>query len=151
MPVGSVLSGNQQSDTTIRVECYLPDGGTLTRDESGDLVGYPTDDTDPAYIGPPPIGDEATGRDGGWWVKDKDGAFGVISSVVSGNGIDITLSRAGAEGSTTLMYAVRSHSGAVSDTNEDMPRGVFRSTVALAIPGSATPVYDWLVPQNIKL
>jgi hypothetical protein len=133
------------STTTIRVNLEIPDGGSLVRDETGTRVGYPASSADTAYIGP------ATGssaRDGGWFVKDKD----VESAVVTGSaGINLTLSRAGHVGSTELFYAQFSQSGAFDGSNANCARGVFRSGVSLTIDGSATPVYDWLLPQHLIL
>ena len=140
------------SENVIRCEVYVPDGGDLIRDESGDLIGYPSDTSASNYIGPPPSGQESSGRDGGWWVKDKDGAFGVVSAVVSGTPgtllrIDLTLSRAGHRGTTELMYATRSQSGSVAGSNDTGPRGIFRSSLSIAIPDGPA-VFDWLIPQH---
>jgi hypothetical protein len=147
-----VLRAYGTSTTTITVEVYVPEGGTLTRDESGAQVGYPADPDDPAYIGPPESGDEANGRDGGWWIRDKDGLFGVVSAVVSGSNILITTSRAFHAGSTRLMYAVRPQSGSTAGSSDDMARGIFRGSVSILLAGDATkPVYDWLVPQELFL
>lgn len=147
-----VRSAYWTSATTIRVNLGIADGGTLVRDQTGGRVGYPADTAATNYIGPPPSGSESTGRDGGWFVQDKDGAFGVVSAAVAGSaGINITLSRAGHVGSTELFYAQRSQSGGFDGSNENCARGVFRSSVSLSISGSAVPVYDWLPPQHIRL
>lgn len=139
------------SATTVRVEVFVPFGGALVDDRSGDLVGYPTDPADPTYIGPPPSGQESTGRDGGWRVRDKDGAFGVVSAAVSGNNIDITLSRAGAVGSTVLLYAARPQGATISGDNTNMARGTFRGDTAMTIPDSAETIYPWLIPVELTL
>jgi hypothetical protein len=153
-PAMRVKNAYWTSTTTIRVNLEIPDGGTLVRDETGTRVGYPSDTADTAYIGPVTAGaaDQHTAHDGGWYVKDKDGQYGVLTAVVTGSaGINLTLSRAGHVGSTELLYAQRSQSGAFDGSNANCARGVFRSTVSLSIAGSATPVYDWLLPQHIRL
>lgn len=141
---------------TLRVELDIPDGGALFRDTSGTRVGYPLVTTDPAYIGPPAVGDEANGRDGGWWVRDyavttPGIAIGVVSATVIGSAtLHITVSRDPIQGSCEFFYAMRSQSGTFDGSNANCARGVFRSTYGLPLSGSAFPVHDWLPPLYLR-
>lgn len=147
-----VLRAYFDTDDEIVVEVYVPDGGALVYDDSGDRVGYPASDH-PAYIGPD-TGD--TARDGGWWVRDKTGLFGVESAVVeAGNRIRLSLSRAAHRESTVLMYAVRpqapdaENDASTAGSSAHMARGVFRGDVEIPITDGDVALYDRLVPQNI--
>lgn len=138
------------SDTTIRVELFVPFGFSAFDDRSGDLVGYPSDPSDPFYIGPPPGGQEATGRDGGWRIKDRLGTpFGVVSAVLSGSIVDITTSRAGDRGTTVLSYAARPQGETISGDNTNMARGTLRAATGFTLADSDEVIFPWLTPVEL--
>jgi len=139
------------SPNSARIECFVPYGGDLVRDESGDIVGYTSDTSAPEYIGPTPDSGPDTARDAGFYVRDKDGSFGVTSAVVDGSNIDLIFSRAGHVGSTRIGYAVRGQSGTFSGTSENTARGIIRGSVGFPLAGSAIETHDWLIPFVIQI
>lgn len=136
---------------TAQGRVYVPDDGNLVRDESGVYAGYPLDPLAPNYIGPGSSPSDHTARDGGIYVADKDGGFGVVTSVPTGKLIDFTFSREGHRGSTRLMVAPRPQGGITSGTNADMARTIFRGDVPITVFGSARPQYDFLIPGEHRL
>lgn len=139
------------SSTSVQLEIAVPNGGSLVRDESNTIIGYPASTSDPSYIGPPPSGSEANGRDGGLFVRDGAGSFGVVSSTVSGNSIVVTFSRPFQPGGTSLLIGARPQNGTTGGTRADGPRTIFRGSVARTLTGISEPQYDWLTPQEIRI
>jgi hypothetical protein len=124
------------SDTSVRLEIYVPDGGTLVEDRSGTIIGNVA-------------GLTSAGCDGGFAVRDKDGDFNVVSAVkdAGANTILVTFNRAYHPGTTQLCYAMRSLSGFTGGTRSTGPRGIFRSSSTIpSIADSAEPLYHWLLP-----
>lgn len=137
---------------TGQIEVNVPLGGSLVRDESGTLVGYDPDPESPHYIGPPPEGQEATGRDGGIRHRDLvDGNNGIVSSVVSGNLINVTAYRNwGPKGSNILMGGCRPTGASIAGNNEEMGRTVFRGDTAYTLTDSAELCNHWLEPFELR-
>jgi hypothetical protein len=128
------------STTSVRLEIYVPDSGTLVEDRTGTIIG------DVAGL-------TSAGCDGGFSVRDKDGDFNVSSAVkdAGANTILITFSRAFHAGTTELCYAMRSLSGATGGTRSTGPRGIFRSSTTIpSIADSSETLYHWLLPFMTK-
>lgn len=139
-------------DDTGRIVWHVPYGGDLVADTSNTVVGYPSDPEDPYYIGPPPIGEEETGRIGGIWIKDEvDGLFGVVSYSISGSSLDLQFSRPfGPVGSNVLMGAARAMGPSIAGDNTNMSRMIFRGDTALTLPGVSDVVYPWAEPFEFR-
>jgi uncharacterized protein (DUF3084 family) len=142
----------QTGTSTGRIEVLVPLGGSLVRDESGTLVGYDPDPESPHYIGPPPEGEEATGRDGGIRARDLVGGNnGIVSAVVSGNFIDVTAHRAwGPPGSNFLLGGCRPTGASIAGNNEEMGRTVFRNDTAYTLTDTAELCHHWLEPFELR-
>jgi hypothetical protein len=136
------------SSTQVVIECHVPYSGTLVRDESGLIVGYPTDNTLSNYIGPTPSTGMA--RDAGIYASDKDGFIGTAVSV-SGTTMTINLSRAAHAGSTKIGIGVRGQSGSLAGTGLTTARTIIRGSVATALPGGAVPLHDFIIPQILEM
>jgi hypothetical protein len=132
----------------VTIECYVPYSGTLVRDESGDIVGYPADNTLANYIGPTPSSGVA--RDAGIYAEDKDGTIGTAVSV-SGTTMTVDLSRAGHVGSTRIGIGVRGQSGSLTGTSANTARTIIRGSVAHTLAGSAVSSHDFIIPQVLRL
>jgi hypothetical protein len=142
--------------TSIRLDLEHSEGLGVHRDDSNVRVGYSSNPADPYYIGPVGSGDAgaSTARDGGIYIKDRTGIFGVLAATVSGSlGIVLALSRAGHQGSTEILGAQFCQNvGFFDGSNANCARMIFRTNDAgLAVPGSSYPLRDWLLPFHIRL
>jgi len=137
--------------SSVRIEVNVPRGGVLVRDESGAIIGYPSDTAAYNYLGPPPAGQESSGRDGGFTVRDVAGAFGVVSATVNGaSAIDVTFSRAYGAGAV-LSAASLSQAGGTAGSRADGARSIFRGSIGRSIPDSDEVLYPWLAPVELQI
>jgi hypothetical protein len=133
----------------------VPKSGTLVRDETGAIIGYPTIGSE-GYIGPD-TGSAA--HDGGFWARDLTGALGVESATLGSVGPDgtypvrLVFHRNYDVGSTVIMVAARpDNSGNTYGVNSNGARSIFRGSVGLsAIPDQTRTIYHWLVPSQHRI
>lgn len=145
--------------TTCKLLVSVPDGGSLIKDTSGSIIGYPASPADQAYIGPG--SGVASDRDGGICARDPQGLLGVTSALVNaselgGYGglkvIDIIFHRAYVPGATNVMIApLTQAAGQIGGTQANGPRCAFRGSVAIPISGSTQTLYPWLMPGQYRI